>query len=368
MTRIITVFPKDSEALFNPSSKRTFGGATVQMHLLTEELSRNKNLQVFPLLCEYENIIIKNKKIVPLLCYSESDNIIRKIRKLHRSISQTKPDIIIQHGLTAESCLLALYCRLRGIAFIFMFAHDVESARRYQSSGKKCLLFPLLIRFSYILVVQNTDQQKKLEGDYPKQKNKYLLLYNGFPEKKAPRNNSTKRNYILWVARSDNWKNPELFIALARKNPELRFIMICPNAGNNDYYRSIQALAAECDNLEFIPFVPFDMIDRYFTEALVFVNTSAHEGYPQTFIQAAMNAVPVYSLHVDPDRVIQTQGFGRVFDGDAERMCDEIAHLKNSSSDYRKMCENAYRFFIEYHSIRKNVKKLLERYAEIRGK
>jgi len=37
--KISIIFPKDSEAIFNTGSTRTFGGATVQMYLFAKELN-----------------------------------------------------------------------------------------------------------------------------------------------------------------------------------------------------------------------------------------------------------------------------------------------------------------------------------------
>ena len=53
-----------------------------------------------------------------------------------------------------------------------------------------------------------------------------------------------------------------------------------------------------------------DETNREISQAHVLVNTSLYEGFPNTFIQAWLRAVPTISLNVDPDGVIE----GRAWD------------------------------------------------------
>ena len=357
MKKVMIIFPKDSEAMFNAKSNRTFGGASVQMYLFAKEIKNNQDIEVYSLICDYDKIDFKDAVHFNLIKgFKESDNFILKIWKTHRMISKIKPDVIIQHGLTNESCLMSLYSYFRKIKFVFMFAHDVEVEKRFQSSGKKCYLFTLIMRYSHLLIVQNKYQLKSLIKSFNPYEEKINLIYNGFPVKKhIPKKYKT----ILWVARSDKWKKPELFIKLASMNPKKKFTMICPNSGNDEYYQNLINLSKSISNLEFIEFVPFDRIDKYFENAYLFVNTSDHEGYPQTFIQSVMNGVPILSLNVDPDNFITNRNCGKVMAGDFELMNKELDILMKNSKLYKKLSENAYNYFLNNHNIHENVKKLI---------
>lgn len=355
--KIMLIFPKDSEAVFNSGSNRTFGGATVQMYLLAQELGRNSSFKVSSLICDYNEINFADFEQFNLVkSFKENDNFFVKVSKVHRVISKVKPDVIIQHGLTNESCLMALYCRLRGIKFVFMFASDLEVNKRFQSSGKKCHLFPLIIYNSHLLVVQNKFQHDSLLMNYSSFKSKFRLIYNGFPLKKKKKNQKT---IILWVARSDKLKNPEFFIKIATMHPDRKFVMICPNSGDNDYYDEIIKLASSVYNVEFVNFVPFNEIDKYFEKSILFINTSDYEGCPQTFIQAVMNSVPIFSLNVNPDDFITNNNCGLVFNGDLYEMSREVGRIIGDSDKWNYFSDNAYKYYFENHNIENNAAKLI---------
>ncbi len=328
------------------------------MYLFAREMNRKKDLDVYSLICDYDKINFKEEKYFHFAkSYKESDMFLIKILKTHKAISRIKPDAIIQHGLTNESCLMALYCFIRRIKFVFMFAHDLEVQKRFQSSGKKCYLFRFIMKFSSLIVVQNKIQFELLKFEYDLHKSKIILLYNGFPLKKRIKKNYKK---VLWVARSDKWKRPELFIKLADLNPEIPFTMICPDSGDTDFYLQLVSSAKKINNLEFIKFVPFDEIDKYFEEAYLFVNTSDYEGYPQTFIQAVMNCIPIFSLNVDPDSFIVSNECGMVFNGDFEKMNRELSNIFNNKALYKKLSDNSYHYFLQKHDIKSNVKLLMD--------
>lgn len=353
--KIVIIFPKDSEALFNRKSKRTFGGASIQMYLIAKELSNYKDIQTFSFIPNYKTINFNEKDKFNLIkTYNENDSFYSKILKFNKKLEEIKPDVVIQHGLTLFSCLLAKYCKLKGIKFIYMFAHDIEVKGRYQSNSKKCILFNILLSNSYKIITQNKYQQNELLKSYNKESH---IIYNGFPIKKPSKN---KKDIILWVARCDKWKRPELFIELAKRNKNHKFLMICPESKDKDYYKNIINKSKYIKNLRFIPFVQFNKIDSYFKKAKLFINTSKFEGYPQTFIQATMNSTPILSLNVDPDGFITKYNCGYFCNGDLKLLNKRINELiRNKGLLYIKLSKNAYNYAKKNHNIKLNVKKLL---------
>lgn len=355
--KIVVIFPKDSESLFDSKSKKTFGGASVQMLGIANELSEYKEHNTYCFVSSLKNKDTNNVSKLNLIeMFDNNWNILKKILNFNKKIKEIRPNVIIQHGLTLFSVLLAVYSKIFGIKFVFMFANDREVNGRYQTSNKKCYIFRLLLKFSYLLISQNEFQKNILLSKY---RTNSELIYNGFsiPEK-LDLDFIKERKNILWVARCDKVKRPELFIELAKNNPTRKFIMICPKT-EDFLFNKIKNLADKVSNLEFLDFVSFLDINNYFKNAKLFINTSTEEGFPQTFIQSAMWGVPIISLKVDPDYVISKNKIGLVCEDDASRLQDSLDYFFAQKDDYYTFSKNIYNYAENNHNIKNTVNKIL---------
>jgi glycosyltransferase involved in cell wall biosynthesis len=98
-------------------------------------------------------------------------------------------------------------------------------------------------------------------------------------------------------------------IELARLLPHVRFALAMNKSVSFD--RAAKE-AKSLPNIDFLGEVsPFEM-EKWFQETKIFLNTSSSEGFPNTFLQAWMNGVPVLSLDIDPDNLIEYNNLGRI--------------------------------------------------------
>jgi glycosyltransferase involved in cell wall biosynthesis len=103
-------------------------------------------------------------------------------------------------------------------------------------------------------------------------------------------------------------------------------------------------------------------INQLFARSHLFVNTSRYEGFPNTFIQAWMREVPVVSLDVDPDDVLERESIGV----HAKSMDRLIAAIRSYVTDHAKRAEHgarARRYAMLRHSLG-NVRALEQLVAE----
>lgn len=356
--KIAVIFPKDSEALFNRASVRTFGGANVQMFMIARELFGRPGVEPFSLIPDYPVIDFDDAgrfNLVP--AFKEGCSIFRKVLSYHRTLRRIKPDVILQRGLTIESCFMALYARIFRMRFVFMLAHDIESEGRYQTSGKKCILFPILLKLVYRIIYQNAYQKLMIQKYFENNPKKLIHIYSGYPLKRKRKN---KGKNILWIARCDKWKRPEVFIETARNFKNNNFIMICPSSSDSSYYNYIRNKALVVSNIKFINFEKLENINSYFEETALFANTSEYEGYPQTFIQSAMNCVPIVSLKVDPNSFITQHNCGIVCNNDIFLFNNAINELLSNEKLHELCSSNIYTYYLNNHLISNTVTKLLD--------
>ncbi|MGE0376681.1 MAG: glycosyltransferase family 4 protein [Planctomycetaceae bacterium] len=102
--------------------------------------------------------------------------------------------------------------------------------------------------------------------------------------------------YALWVGRAESLhKRPETLLRVAQLCPTVDFLMIL-----NPRDRAVEQHVRETcpPNVRIVSQVPHDLMPAVFERAAVFVSTSALEGFPNVFLQAAATGVPIASLNV----------------------------------------------------------------------
>ncbi len=111
-----------------------------------------------------------------------------------------------------------------------------------------------------------------------------------------------ERPTVCYLARWDRRKRPELFLALARQFPQVRFIAF-GTSRDAEYERSLRARFAGLRNLEMPGHVDqftSGAVATALTESWILVNTAIREGLPNAFLEGAAHGCAILSA-VDPD-------------------------------------------------------------------
>ena len=112
-------------------------------------------------------------------------------------------------------------------------------------------------------------------------------------------------------------------------------------------------------NVEFLEAVPYREIQRHFDDANIFVNTSEHEGVPNTFIHSGLGFTAILSLGVDPDGMFQNFQAGLCAREEFEGLVNGAIDLLSDPVKLSTAQAEAARFVNEWHDNETNVKAFL---------
>jgi glycosyltransferase involved in cell wall biosynthesis len=90
--------------------------------------------------------------------------------------------------------------------------------------------------------------------------------------------------------------------------------------------RAFERRLSEHDNVDYIGELTQDEVNKMLGRASLLVNTSPREGFSNVFIQAWMREVPVLTLGVNPDRLLDDGQLGGAF-GSASELAAAIREL-----------------------------------------
>jgi len=343
-----------------------FGGAEVQIRALAQEVGKADDTDVHVMVAGTpapEPAVIDGVNVWTPLAWDSGA--LARFTGFLRFMGRIKADVVVQRTISPYSTVIALLCRLRGTRFVYMVANDGETDgthpvyRRFVSGRFARLTF----RLADAVIVQN-EYQREHAASISSSTPALVLSSWPMPQGEPPYNEGTS---LLWVSRIDRlYKRPELFLDLAERFPDERFVMIgAPANDQAAYFEEISKRASSIANVEFLSGVPFDEIDRRYQEAKVFINTSSSEGFPNTFLQAAANRAPIISLNVDPSSFIEKHSCGFHCNDDFALMVERLRELLQDEALRRQTADNAFAYVREHHDVRENAKKLLSVMREV---
>ncbi len=112
---------------------------------------------------------------------------------------------------------------------------------------------------------------------------------------------------VCFLGRWDAVKRPELFFELARRFPRVHLIAI-GQGRDPDRDKELREIGSKIPNLEITGVVSEEEKREILGKSWVLVNTSVHEGLPQSFIEACSYRCAILSA-VNPDDFAQNFGY-----------------------------------------------------------
>jgi glycosyltransferase involved in cell wall biosynthesis len=268
-------------------------------------------------------------------------------------LGRADADIYIQSTAAYLTAVVAYFCGRHGKCFIYSGANDPDFDysqlwKKFQGrlAWRDRRMYQWGLRRADAIVAQHKGQVEACRRWYGRAA---VEIGNCYAPPSAAI--AAREGVVLWVATMKTWKRPDLLLDLARRLPHLRFRMVGgPGpAAEGVVFSQIKEAAATLPNVEFVGFVPFADVEAHFDSARLFVNTSDHEGFPNTFLQSWARGVPTVSFF-DCGAEHGERSIGYICKGVAEM---EAAVLRLSEDDLLWLQEGARAkaYFEANHSV-----------------
>lgn len=269
-----------------------------------------------------------------------------------RTYDAVDADVYISFGANDLTAELTAFCRLNDRRMILVAASDSDfhdsyfhgsNIRNYYGDvGDRC---HFAIMRTHRLVTQNV-RQRQLAADMFHRQSTIIANPIDTSIGDNPGRPFEQRKHLLWIGKADNTKQPDIFVEIAKRLPEVAFLMVL-NPSHTDIETAVKANAPA--NLTIVPGVARSEVPLLMEQAFALVNTSRFEGYPNTFLEAYRAGAAVVSLNVDPNDILTQEGCGVLAAGDFESLVEGCRRMATDANAWNRAAAAGRAYVLREH-------------------
>ncbi len=283
--------------------------------------------------------------------------------KLYNKLKKIDADVYLLKGPRFSLFIAGLFAMCSRKRVVFISTTDTDSdpdiMRRIDPVYNR-FLYCLGLKMVPIVVCQSKHQQTNFHRYFRKRapviKNIYSLDDIG---------NGVKQQTALWVGTNSQTKRPGLFLELAKKTPEINYIMAMVPSQNAESQNRLETEIKKVSNIDYLGFVPEKEMGRLYAETSVLVNVSELEGFPNVFLHSWVYKTPVVSLSINPDGIIGRHKMG-LCSGTMGQMIMDIRSLFQNDKLRQEMGNNGHEYVKREHDADKIADQYIRLFEEVR--
>ncbi len=288
------------------------------------------------------------------------------------ALRRIRPDVVLHRYTSGYESALGWYCRKHGAKFVWICTDNASPVRnRFIGMLREILnrkaraaykRWPLFIHawlkdrsreYGMRLVthpcVQNPIQERLFRDQFGRKAFRFPSGHH-IPETVPAKDNPP---IALWVGGFSKVKRPELFLDVVKecKDLDVEFIMISKTVPKDPHTPAepFHEYASDAPNFTWITNVPFEETLTWFDRAALFVCTSESEGFPNTFVQAWSRGMPVVSVDVNPNGILDNPDLGRCITSVGEARDAILTHLNDPTEARQRRQDYARAHFSIAH-------------------
>jgi glycosyltransferase involved in cell wall biosynthesis len=268
------------------------------------------------------------------------NNYLRTIR-----LKESNAQFYVVFGISGLNKRVVEFCKNENKKLVLFFASDEElNLTPSNFLGINTELINYFIANSFLIFCQNQFQQTQLNHLFNK---KGHLLLNPIEVNTNFQDKSEDRDKkIVWIGKSNDVKNPNLFISIVKLNPSKKFIMLC-SLSDNDLHLKIKSEIHE--NLKFIENASIDEVDTILKSCHILISTSQKEGFPNVFLQAGKYSIPVISSEINPNGYVTDFECGIITSNQVDDINKSLQIIYNDNTLFKKLAINHYNYVKNFH-------------------
>jgi glycosyltransferase involved in cell wall biosynthesis len=245
---------------------------------------------------------------------------------------------------------IALWCGRNHRAFVFTAANDTDCNPQLPEFTylKDRILYRIGLRRADRIVVQTETQRGMLQQGFGLDSTVIPMPCQHPTDAPTHGRPSPPSNRVLWLARVCPQKRPDRLVDLARICPEFEFDMVGPHYQDPLSRKAVEEAMGLANVIVHGPLAR-EKVQALFTKAACFLSTSDYEGFPNTFLEAWSQGVPIVSTF-DPDQVIARHGLGSIA-ADVPNLAASLRCLLGNPATYQRASENALAYFGSNHAL-----------------
>jgi glycosyltransferase involved in cell wall biosynthesis len=268
---------------------------------------------------------------------------------LNRALARADADVYYHNCGEYVTGQVALWARTHGRRFVYSVASDPECDPRLPQmrTWRERVLFRYGLRHAHRIIVQ-TDTQARMLREGFSLTSEVLPMPSLAPAEAFTPPPPPAGARVLWVGRVVIEKRPDRYLDLAEACPSLHFDLVGPGDGGA-YSAEVLARAATVPNVTVHGAVAREKVYEFYRRAACLCSTSLFEGFPNTFLEAWGQGLPVVSTF-DPDGLIETRGLGR-FVKDVPGLARALTGLLEDPERWMEASRAARRYYVENHTV-----------------
>ena len=289
-----------------------------------------------------------------------------KWTSLAAAMRRADADVYYQNCGEYVTGQVALWCRRHDRGFVYSVASDPDCDPRLPEMHKmrERVLYRYGLKHADQVIVQTHRQQEMLQAGF--QRDSLIIpmpCLGPGPDERVERDEASRDSgRVLWIGRIVEVKRPDRLLDLAAACPDVTFDVVGP-ASDAEYARPICERARTLKNVVLHGPVARERVSEFYRKARIMCCTSDYEGFPNTFLEAWSQGLPIVSTF-DPDNLIANNHMGHVA-SDQQGLADGIHVLLNNSRQWQEASQAARQYYLSNHTVDAVMPKFANVFTEV---